>query len=31
LDRLLGEVRVFAAGSEQSDDIAALLLKIAPE
>jgi sigma-B regulation protein RsbU (phosphoserine phosphatase) len=29
LDRLLGEVRVFEAGGAQSDDIAALLLKVA--
>jgi serine phosphatase RsbU (regulator of sigma subunit) len=29
LDRLLGEVRVFEAGGAQSDDIAAVLLKVA--
>ena len=29
LDRLLGEVRVFEAGNAQSDDIAAVLLKVA--
>lgn len=30
LERLLGEVRAFEAGSAQSDDIAAVLLKVAP-
>jgi serine phosphatase RsbU (regulator of sigma subunit) len=30
LDRLLDEVRVFEAGNPQSDDIAAVLLKVAP-
>jgi hypothetical protein len=30
LDRLLGEVRAFEAGGAQSDDIAAVLLKVAP-
>ena len=29
LDRLLGEVRMFEAGNAQSDDIAAVLLKVA--
>jgi serine phosphatase RsbU (regulator of sigma subunit) len=31
LDRLLGEVRAFEAGGAQSDDIAAVLLKVASE
>jgi serine phosphatase RsbU (regulator of sigma subunit) len=30
LDRLLGEVQTFEAGNAQSDDIAAVLLKVAP-
>ena len=30
LERLLDEVRAFEAGGAQSDDIAAVLLKVAP-
>jgi hypothetical protein len=30
LERLMAQVRMFEAGSPQSDDIAAILLKIGP-